>query len=187
MRHSISTDHAQEPTSSLRHHSRPPSSEPPEPGDRFLGPSGKIWTVQALTARGNRIELTTPTAEGDAGAIVDAVAIARMIPLPVASSSPDNAPQLRATGARTGLIATPRTRPHTRAIPHTAAGVADDAGRQPRSRPVSHEQHADSGGRRASVDTTTSSSVDVASMESAAVDLHVVAARRSSASTSGEP
>ena len=128
MRHSISTDHAQEPTSSLRHHSRPPSSEPPEPGDRFLGPSGKIWTVQALTARGNRIELTTPTAEGDAGAIVDALAIARMIPLPAAASSSDNAI------ARPGDV--PPDRPHTdttddgshtRAIAHTAAGVADDA------------------------------------------------------------
>jgi hypothetical protein len=92
MRHSIPPDEAERTTRSLQQPSRPASVEAPEPGERFLGPSGRIWTVQAITAHGNRIVLTTPTPEGDSGAIVDLVAIARMIPLRIATSSPDNSP-----------------------------------------------------------------------------------------------
>jgi hypothetical protein len=89
MRHPIATEKAQQTVASSRQPSRPTSLEAPEPGERFLGPSGRIWTVQALTARGNRIVLTTPTPDGDSGATVDLLAIARMIPLPIATSSPD--------------------------------------------------------------------------------------------------
>jgi hypothetical protein len=82
MRHPIPPDEAQRTTRSLHQPSRPTSVEAPEPGDRFLGPSGRIWTVQAITAHDTRIVLTTPTSEGDSGAIVDLLAIARMIPTP---------------------------------------------------------------------------------------------------------
>ena len=49
MRHSISTDEAERSPPVAPSPLRPTSSEPPEPGDRFLGPSGRIWTVQAIT------------------------------------------------------------------------------------------------------------------------------------------
>ena len=50
----------------------------PNPGDRYLGPTGRIWTVVAATPRGDRIHVVT---DGDAGAVIDHVALARMIPL----------------------------------------------------------------------------------------------------------
>ena len=91
------------------------SQDAPQPGDRFLGPSGRIWTVQMITTRGNRIVLT----------IVDHVAAARMIPLPIATSSLDDTP------------ATPGVKPmhwwqrhatgddeRPQAIPPTAPGIA---------------------------------------------------------------
>ena len=106
MRHSISTDEAERTTRSLRQPSRPTSADAPEPGDRFLGPSGRIWTVQAITTRGNRIVLTTPTPDGDSGAIVDHLAIARMIPLPIATSSPDDSP--RHTGRQAHALVSQR-------------------------------------------------------------------------------
>ena len=90
MHHPTTTDEAERTTRSPRQRSRPPSADAPQPGDRFLGPSGRIWTVQTITPRGNRIVLTTPTPEGDSGAIVDRLAVARMIPLPIATSSPDD-------------------------------------------------------------------------------------------------
>ena len=92
MRHPIATDEAERITVSFRQPLSPPSLDAPEPGDRFLGPSGLIWTVQAITTRGDRIVLTTPTPDGDSGAIVDLLAIARMIPLPIAASSPHTPP-----------------------------------------------------------------------------------------------
>ena len=59
MRHPSATDDAERTIVSFPQPSRPPSLEAPEPGERFLGPSGLIWTVQAITACGNRIVLTT--------------------------------------------------------------------------------------------------------------------------------
>jgi hypothetical protein len=103
------------------------SQDASQPGDRFLGPSGRIWTVQTITTRGNRIVPTTPTPDGDSAAIVDHLAVARMIPLPIATSSPDDTP------------ATPGVKPmhwwqrdatgddeRPQAIPPTAAGIAHE-------------------------------------------------------------
>jgi hypothetical protein len=92
MHHPTPTDTAERTPQSLRRRSKPTSAAAPQPGDRFLGPSGRIWTIQTITPRGDRILLTTPAPEGDSGAIVDRLAVARMIPLPVASSSPDDTP-----------------------------------------------------------------------------------------------
>ena len=61
MRHPSATDDAERTIDSVPQPSRPPSLEAPEPGERFLGPNGLIWTVQAITACDDRIVLTTPT------------------------------------------------------------------------------------------------------------------------------
>ena len=50
----------------------------PHPGDRYLGPTGVIWTVVGTTPRGDRVHVVT---DGDAGAVIDLVALARMLPL----------------------------------------------------------------------------------------------------------
>ena len=122
MDHPIAIDEAQQTVVSSRQPSRPTSLEVPEPGERFLGPSGRIWTVQAITARGHRIVLTTPTPEGDSGAIVDLVAIARMIPLRFATSSPHRPPATPGGGPARGCHsdATNDDSP-TRAIPASTA------------------------------------------------------------------
>ena len=128
MRHSNSTDEEERTARSLLQHSHPTTSDAPEPGDRFLSPSGRIWTVQAITTRGNRIVLATPTPDGDSGAIVDRLAIARMIPLPITSSSPDNgvaAPGDRRTRSGHGDATNDDAR--TQATLRTAGGVAHDA------------------------------------------------------------
>ena len=122
MHHPTPTDDDARTTRSPRQRSLPTSADAAQPGDRFLGPSGRIWTVQTITTRGNRIVVTTPTPEGDSGAIVDRLAVARMIPLPIATSSPDDTP------------ATPGDRPMRwthrdatdGAIVQTAAGIAHD-------------------------------------------------------------
>jgi hypothetical protein len=127
MHHPTPTDKPERTTQSLRQRSNPTSAAAPQPGDRFLGPSGRIWTIHTITPRGDRVVLTTPAPEGDSGAIVDRLAVARMIPLPVATSSPDDTP------------ATPGERPTTwchrdsidddprdQAILQTAAGIAHD-------------------------------------------------------------
>jgi hypothetical protein len=57
---------------------------PGEIGDALLGASGHTWTIAALTRRANRIVLTRPTPQGPAAAIVDAGALARMVPLEAA-------------------------------------------------------------------------------------------------------
>jgi hypothetical protein len=127
------TNEAERTTRSPRQRSRPPSADAPQPGDRFLGPSGRIWTVQAITTRGDRIVLTTPTPDGEGGAIVDHLAVARMIPLPIATSSLDDTaatPGDRPTSwcHRDAIDDDPRTQ----AILQTAAGVAhaDDTANQ---------------------------------------------------------
>ena len=125
------TDEAERTTRSPRQRLGPPSADGPQPGD--LGPSRRIWTVQTITTRGDRIVLTTPTPEGASGAIVDHLEVARMIPLPIAPSSPDDTsatPGDRPTSwcYRDAIDDDPRTQ----AILQTAAGVAhaDDTANQ---------------------------------------------------------
>ena len=121
MRHPTPAE-AQRTRRSLQQPSRPTSVEAPEPGDRFLGPSGRIWTIQAITAHGNRIVLTTPTPEGDSGAIVDLVAIARMIPLRIATSSPHRPPATPGDRPARGCHSdATNDDPPTRAIPASTA------------------------------------------------------------------
>jgi hypothetical protein len=121
------SDEAERTTRSPRKRLRPPSADAPQPGHRFLGPSARIWTVQTITTRGDRIVLTTPTPEGDSGAIVDHLAVARMIPLPIAPSSPDDTP---ATPGDSPTSWYHRNAidddPGIQAILQTAAGVAHD-------------------------------------------------------------
>ncbi|MET0909506.1 MAG: hypothetical protein ABWZ99_08550 [Ilumatobacteraceae bacterium] len=58
----------------------------PEVGDRFIGPSGRIWTVQSIARRAKRIVLTRPADDGLAAAIVDLGALGRMVSLRRATS-----------------------------------------------------------------------------------------------------
>ena len=53
----------------------------PTPGDRYLGPTGRIWTVVRVTAVGDRVHVVTPGADGEEGAVIDLVALARMVAL----------------------------------------------------------------------------------------------------------
>ena len=53
----------------------------PEVGDHFIGPSGRIWTVQTVARRANRIVLTRPAEGGLAAAVVDLDALGTMVPL----------------------------------------------------------------------------------------------------------
>jgi hypothetical protein len=93
-------------------------------GARFLGPSGRIWTVREITPRGHRLIMTTPSADGECGAVMDVNAILRMVPLdPSAQSAGSpvdtavNAPQLSSPAAL-------RTRRH--APDHGARGGRHD-------------------------------------------------------------
>jgi hypothetical protein len=60
----------------------------PASGDRYLSPSGRIWTVARTTRRGDRIALRTDGADGCHGAVVDLAALARMIPLDRSPAEP---------------------------------------------------------------------------------------------------
>ena len=78
-----------------------------------------------ITTRGNRIVLTTPTPDGDSAAIVDHLAVARMIPL--TRSSPDvaaAAPGVKPTQWWHRDATVDDERPE--AIPPTAEGARDD-------------------------------------------------------------
>jgi hypothetical protein len=55
----------------------------PTVGERYLAPSGRIWTVRSLTPRGERVVLVSSSPEGDHGAVMDIAAVLRMIPLDV--------------------------------------------------------------------------------------------------------
>jgi len=126
MHHPTPTDEAAQ-TRSPGRRSRHTSSDVPQLGDRLLGPSGRIWTVQTITTRGNRIVLTTPTADGDSAAIVDHLAVARMIPLRIATSSPGDAPATAGVQPMRWWHRDPggdAERPQ--AIPPTAAAIAHD-------------------------------------------------------------
>ena len=63
-----------------RRSDRPPTDAYTTPGDRYLGPSGYVWTVETVTPRGRRIVITRPTPDGQAAAIIDHDALDRMIP-----------------------------------------------------------------------------------------------------------
>jgi hypothetical protein len=70
-------------------------------GAKYLGPSGRIWTVDSIPPRGNRIVLTSPGPDGTCAAIMDTTAVLRMIPLeqlstPVPTSHADPPPAARA-------------------------------------------------------------------------------------------
>jgi hypothetical protein len=64
----------------------------PPIGASFLGPSGRIWTVKALTARGERVVLTSDSPDGEHGAVVDITAVSRMIPLDATRSTQPSEP-----------------------------------------------------------------------------------------------
>ena len=53
----------------------------PTPGDRFLAANGRLWTVARVTPRGDRIHVVAAGADGTHGAVIDLVALARMLPL----------------------------------------------------------------------------------------------------------
>ena len=50
-------------------------------GARFLGPSGRIWTVREITPRGHRLIMMTPSVDASCGAVMDVNAVLRMVPL----------------------------------------------------------------------------------------------------------
>jgi hypothetical protein len=53
----------------------------PTTGDRYLGSTGRIWTVGHVAPARGRIVLTGTDAVGDRVIVVDGAALARMIPL----------------------------------------------------------------------------------------------------------
>ena len=63
-------------------------------GAQYLAPSGLIWTVRRVHPSAARIVVTTPSPDGDRGAVLDTVALARMVrvadvsPSPVTSRAP---------------------------------------------------------------------------------------------------
>jgi len=69
----------------------------PEAGDQYIGPSGRIWTVESIVGRGSRFVLTRPTDDGVAAAVVDRVALNQMIRL---VSAPAVAPAIGISVAR---------------------------------------------------------------------------------------
>ena len=72
-------DHSERHGEKERRPARPPAIVA-TPGDRYLGPSGYVWTVETVTPRGHRIVITRPTPHGQAAAIIDPYALGRMIP-----------------------------------------------------------------------------------------------------------
>ena len=60
---------------------RSETADLPEVGEHFIGPSGRIWTVQTVARRAKRVVLTRPTQGGLAAAVVDLSALATMVPL----------------------------------------------------------------------------------------------------------
>ncbi len=80
-------------------------------GARYLAPSGRIWTVQSITPRGNRVVITYDAPEGKHGAVVDFTAISRMIALDATPGARHVAPasprpvQVTPTGATVDTLA----------------------------------------------------------------------------------
>jgi hypothetical protein len=50
-------------------------------GAHYLAPSGRIWTVRSVHSATSRVVVTTASPEGDQGAVIDTVALGRMIPV----------------------------------------------------------------------------------------------------------
>jgi len=48
-------------------------------GSQFLSQSGRIWTVRSITPRGARFVLATEGPDGECGAVMDTVAVRRMV------------------------------------------------------------------------------------------------------------
>jgi hypothetical protein len=71
-------------------------------GARFLSPAGRIWTVQAMTAARTRVVLTSDEADGVHGAVMDVVAVLRMVRIdrPDAVTAAEPAQPDAATSAR---------------------------------------------------------------------------------------
>ena len=59
----------------------------PAVGGRYLAPSGRIWIVRSITARGSRVVMASDSPEGEHGAVVDVTAVSRMIALDAAPSA----------------------------------------------------------------------------------------------------
>jgi hypothetical protein len=54
---------------------------PVDIGTRYLAPSGRIWTVTRVTARGGRVVLTASSPDGEIAMVVDSIALRQMIAL----------------------------------------------------------------------------------------------------------
>jgi len=48
-------------------------------GTQFLSPSGRIWTVRSITPDGARVVLAAEEPDGEHGAVMDIVAVLRMV------------------------------------------------------------------------------------------------------------
>ena len=92
MRQPSATDHAEWTVASFRQPSRPTSLEAPEPGERF--PRPRPADLDPPGDHGLRRPDRAHEADtvGDSGIIVDVLAIATVIPVPIAAPSPDTSP-----------------------------------------------------------------------------------------------
>ena len=57
-------------------------------GSQFRSPSGRIWTARAITANGSRLVLASAGPEGEHGAVMDFVAVMRMVRIDDRASVP---------------------------------------------------------------------------------------------------
>ena len=48
-------------------------------GAQFLSPSGRMWTVRAITPKGTRVLLTAQEPDGEHSAVMDVLAVLRMV------------------------------------------------------------------------------------------------------------
>ena len=78
MRHSKQTRDVDPHQPRLRNARRSDAAANPGVGDQFIGPSGRIWTIQSVVSTARRFVLTRPTDDGVAAAVVDLDALANM-------------------------------------------------------------------------------------------------------------
>jgi hypothetical protein len=57
-------------------------------GSQFRSPTGRIWTVRAITPNGSRLVLSSAGADGEHGAVMDFVAVMRMVRIDDRASVP---------------------------------------------------------------------------------------------------